>query len=64
VKVTLEEVRLEPGNGLSITAADPGEGVGVVVGVGIAVGVGDEVGVDEGVGVGVGVGVGEELGTR
>ena len=50
-KVTVEEVKVDPGAGLIITAGlDPG----VVVGVGLGVGLG----VDEGVGVGVGVGVG------
>jgi len=47
--VTVEDVNVDPGGGLSITAG-PVEGVGV--GVGVAVGVG------LGVGVGVGVGVG------
>ena len=50
VKVTLDELKVDPGGGLSITAA-PIVGVGVGVGVGVAVGVG------AGVGVGVGVGV-------
>jgi len=50
VKVTLDELKVEPGGGLSITAAPV---VGVGVGVGVAVGVG--VGVGAGVGVGVGV---------
>ena len=51
-KVTLEEANVDPGAGLTITAApDPG------VGVGVDVGVGD--GVPVGVAVGVGVGVGE-----
>ena len=48
LKVTLEEARVEPGTGLSITAV-PGAGVGVGVGVGVDIG------------VGVGVGVGLEL---
>ena len=45
VKVTLEEVKVDPGGGLSITAAPVGVGVGV----------------DGGVAVGVGVGVGVEV---
>jgi hypothetical protein len=54
VKVTLDEVKVDPGGGLIITA-EPimGVGVGVTVGVGVPVGVG--------VGVAVGVGVGELL---
>ena len=55
VKVTLEEVKVDPGAGLSIWAKPLGVGVGV--GVGVAVGLG--VGVGETVGVGVGVGVEE-----
>ena len=52
VKVTLDEVKVEPGGGFNITAEPvTGVGVGVTVGVGVAVGVG--------VGVAVGVGVGE-----
>jgi hypothetical protein len=58
VNVTFEEVRVEPGGGLSIVAADPGDGVGA------AVGVGDGVVVDVGEAEGVGVGVAEEVGTR
>ena len=54
VKVTLEELKVDPGGGLYITAAPVmGVGVGVTVGVGVPVGVG--------VGVAVGVGVGEPL---
>ena len=50
VKVTLEELKVDPGGGLNITAAPVmGVGVGVTVGVGVPVG------------VGVGVGVGEPL---
>ena len=49
VKVTVEEVKLEPGAGLSITDGPVGGGVEVGVGVGV--------GVPPGVGVGVGVGV-------
>jgi hypothetical protein len=64
VNVTFEELRVEPGGGLSIVAADPGDGVGVAVGVGAAVGVGDGVGVDVGATEGVGLGVAEEVGTR
>ena len=45
LKVTLEEVKVDPGGGLSITAAPVGVGVGV----------------DGGVAVGVGVGVGVEV---
>ena len=56
VKITLDELKVEPGGGLSITAA-PVVGVGVGVGVGVAVAVGVGVGVGAGVGVGVGVGV-------
>ena len=52
--VTVEDVNVDPGGGLSITAG-PVEGVGVGVGVGVAVGVG------VGVAVGVGVGVAEGL---
>jgi len=44
--VTLDEVKVEPGGGLNITAGPVGAGVGVGVGV------------PPGVGVGVGVGVG------
>ena len=54
VKVTLEELKVDPGGGLNITAAPVmGVGVGVTVGVGVPLGVG--------VGVAVGVGVGEPL---
>ena len=56
VKVTLDELKVDPGGGLIITA-EPIMGVGV--GVGVTVGVGVPVGV--GVGVAVGVGVGELL---
>ena len=60
VKVTLEEVKVDPGGGFDITAAPvAGVGVGVTVGVGVAVGV--AVGVGVGVTVGVGVGVADEL---
>jgi len=55
LKVTLEEVKVDPGTGLSITAG-PVVGVGVAVGVGVGLGVG--VGVALGIGVGVGVAVG------
>ena len=52
VKVTLDELKVDPGGGLIITAEPiAGVGVGVTVGVGVPVGVG--------VGVAVGVGVGE-----
>ena len=44
--MTLDEVKVEPGGGLNITAGPVGAGVGV------------SVGVAPGVGVGVGVGVG------
>jgi len=55
VKVTLEELKVDPGGGLNITAAPvTGVGVGVTVGVGVPLGV--AVGVTVGVGVGVGVG--------
>jgi hypothetical protein len=53
VKVTLEEVNVDPGGGLSITEAPFGGGVGVAVGVGVPPGVG--------VGVGVGVGPAEHV---
>ena len=50
-KVTVEELNVDPGDGLTITAGpDPGVGVGVGVGVGL--------GTIVGVGVGVGVGLG------
>jgi len=59
VKVTLEEVKVDPGGGFDITAAPvAGVGVGVTVGVGVAVGVAVDVGVGVAVGFGVGVGVG------
>ena len=45
-KVTLDEVNVEPGTGISMTAGPVGGGVGVGVGV------------PPGVGVGLGVGVG------
>ena len=48
MKVTLEEVKVDPGGGLSITAAPVGVGVGVDGGVAVGVGVG--VGVEVGVG--------------
>jgi hypothetical protein len=65
VKVTVEDVNVDPGTGVSITDGPVGGGVGVGVGVGVAVppgvGVGVGVAVPDGVGVGVivGVGVGE-----
>jgi hypothetical protein len=66
VKVTLEEVNVDPGGGLSITDGPVGGGVGVGVGValGPGVGVGVGVGVPPGVGVGVppGVAVGVGVG--
>jgi hypothetical protein len=67
VKVTVDEAKVDPGVGLSITAGPVvGVGVGVTVGVGVAVdvgvGVGVAVGVGVGAGVGVGVGVGEGVG--
>jgi hypothetical protein len=55
VKVTLEEVNVDPGGGLSITDGPVGGGVGV--GVGVALGPGGGVGVGVGVPPGVGVGV-------
>ena len=66
VKVTLEEVKVDPGGGFDITAAPvAGVGVGVTVGVGVGVAVGVAVdvgvGVAVGFGVGVGVGVADEL---
>ena len=54
VKVTLEDVKVDPGGGVSITDAPVGGGVGVGVGAGVAVGVGVGVAVPPGVGVGVG----------
>ena len=56
VNVTVDEVNVDPGTGLSITDGPVGGGVGVGVGVGVPAGVG--VGVPPGVGVGVGVGAG------
>src|SRR5436309_9972362 len=58
LKMTVEDVNIDPGCGLNICAA-PGLGVGVGVGdtVGVAVGVGVVLGVTVGVGAGVGVGV-------
>jgi len=53
VKVTVEEVNVDPGGGLSITDGPVGGGVGVGVGVGVPPGVG--------VGVGVGVGPPEQV---
>ena len=55
LNVTLDEVKVDPGEGLIMTAGPVAPGVGV--GVGVAVGVG--VGVGFGVAVGVGVGLGE-----
>ena len=50
-KVTVDELKVDPGAGLTMTAGlDPGVAVGVGVGVGWGVAVG--------VGVGVGVGLG------
>jgi len=49
LKATLEEPKVDPGNGFSITAGPVGGGVGVAVGLGV------------GVGEPVGVGVGELL---
>ena len=49
-KVTLEEVKVEPGGGSNITAGPVGSGVGV----GLAVALGVGVAVPPGVGVGVG----------
>jgi len=70
-KVTVEELKVDPGAGLSMTAA-AGAGVGVAVAVAVAVGVGVTLAVGVGVGValavgvgvadGVGVGVGEVAG--
>jgi hypothetical protein len=62
VKVTLEEVKVDPGGGLSITPAPVVGGVGVAVGVGVGVAVGEGVAVGVGVGVTVGVGVGVAVG--
>jgi hypothetical protein len=67
LKVTLEEVKVDPVGGVSITAGPVVGGVGVGVGVGLGVGVvlglgvGLGVGVGAGVGIGVGVGVADEL---
>src|SRR5437588_6559590 len=44
VKVTLEEVKVDPGTGVNITAGPVGGGVGVGVGVGLPPGVGVGVG--------------------
>ena len=62
VKVTLEELKVDFGTGLSIWAAPlgVGDGVGVAEGFGVRVGAG--VGVAVGLGVGVGVGFGVEDG--
>lgn len=62
VKVTVEEVKVDPGSGVNITAGPVGGGVGVGVGVGTGVGVGVAVGGGVGVGVGGGVGVGVAVG--
>ena len=51
--VTVEDVNVDPGGGVSITAGPVGVGVGVRVGVGV--------GVPLGVGVGVGVGPAEHV---
>ena len=51
--VTVEDVNIDPGGGVSITAGPVGGGVGVGVGVGVPPGVG--------VGVGVGVGPAEHV---
>ena len=53
VKVTLDEVNVDPGTGVSITDGPVGGGVGVGVGVGVALPLG--------VGVGVGVGPPEHV---
>ena len=45
VKVTEEDVNVDPGTGVSITDGPVGGGVGVRVGVGVALGVGVGVGV-------------------
>ena len=58
LKVTLEEVKVDPGGGLSISAGPVAGGVGVGVDVGLGVGVALDVGEGVGVGVGVGEGVG------
>ena len=39
----MEEVKVEPGGGLSITAGPVGGGVGVVVGVGVGIGAAEQV---------------------
>ena len=61
-KVTVEELNVDPGAGLTITAG-PAVGVGVTVAVGLGVTVGVGLGVTDGVTVAVGVGVGEPKGT-
>lgn len=55
--MTVDDVNVEPGGGLSIIAG-PVVGVGVGVGVGVAVGVAVGVGLGVGVGFGVAVAVG------
>ena len=58
--MTVEDVKVDPGEGLNITAGPVGVVVGVGVGVGVAVGVG--VVLPPGVGVGVGLGPAEHVG--
>ena len=61
LKVTVEELKVVPGDGLSMTA-EPGGGVGVAVGVAVGVTVGVVVGVGVALGVAVGVTVGVGVG--
>ena len=65
-KITLEEVKVDPGDGLSISAGPVagGVGVGVDVGLGVGVALGEGVGVGAGEGVGVGVPVGASVAIR
>ena len=58
VKVIVDELNVELGTGLNMTAGPVGFGVGVGVGVSVGPGVGVGVGLPPGVGVGVGVGAG------
>jgi hypothetical protein len=62
VNVTLEELKVDPGTGVSITPGPVAGGVGVGLGVGVGVGTGVAVGVGVGAGVGVAVGVGVGVG--
>jgi hypothetical protein len=44
LNLTREEAKVEPGCGLSIIAADPGEAIGVGVAEGVGLGVAEEFG--------------------